>query len=236
MNTSSSHKKAIANIAPLLTMAAAVLIMTIMPEHSLWLLIFRTCAIASVIYLISMMSTFKLGTTYTLFGDLLSLAAICLCLCIVEKAETIAMAAMSIIPLSDLSRAWNTWGEHNGRIDRPNNMQSKTFTIIEGVLLNLALFASIYFISGILTVPNIVFWSLSILSFILLNVGFHVKTRNNANKETFLPFVYYALPVALLTWHINEDINDEIKSVSLFMGVLIACIVALDQKLYSINK
>ena len=236
MNISSSNKKTTANIAPLLTMIAAVLIMTFMPEHHLWLLMFKASAIASVIFLIGQMSTFKLGTTYTLFGDLLFLAALCLCLCIVEKEEAFAMAAMGIIPLIDMSRAWNTWKSKKGQCEQlKGNMLYSTFTVIEGVLLNLALFVSMYFINGRLAVPDFVFWSLSLLSVILLNVGFYIKTKNHDNKEVALPFVYYALPVSLLTWYINEDINDETKRISLFMGVIVACIMALDQKLYSIN-
>ena len=39
-------------------------------------------------------------------------------ICVVEKEEAFAMAAMGIIPLIDMSRAWNTWKSKKGQCEQ----------------------------------------------------------------------------------------------------------------------
>lgn len=213
-------KVLLSNLPLALMLSFSIVLPFIVPEEPLWLFVVRTLWMTS---LFASYLAYSHKQAFSKTADLLILGGLFLLVAWTGKMLLLSLAA---IPLSDIFIA-SRYRNGNGEAETSGNFRRSFYFL--SIVLTVAFVAPMAVTVAVgMTVGKCITLLLGIVCWYLAFVCLSGKTKTVSVYEKRIPFTVYAIPLAMSTWMIGEDVSTRditlCISVALLMGLMLtAC-------------
>ena len=202
--------------------SCSIVLPFVVPEEPLWLFVVRALWMTS---LFASYLAYSHKQAFSKTADLLILGGLFLLVAWTGKMLLLSLAA---IPLSDIFIA-SRYRNGNGEAETSGNFRRSFYFL--SIVLTVAFVAPMAVTVAVgMTVGKCITLLLGIVCWYLAFVCLSGKTKTVSVYEKRIPFTVYAIPLAMSTWMIGEDVSTRDITLCISVALLMALMLTACEK------